>query len=477
MAIRRIVRGFWLVALAAASAGDAMAQALAPDPAGGSAVVASEAVPRAVLGGVAFDAVTGDPLPHVVLDAGSRSTRTDSLGRFTIAHLSAARVVTARAPGYRPVRLDLGMASHTGGWVARFAMEPEPPPPGCDGYFPFGAQVLVRDALTGLAPEGLVVLRVQQDSLSSQDFESAAPGDSSTYLMATLEGSRFGPHQRSDSPLELQVVAPGYSPWYRTDVELTPSPCGFAMTDVIPVWLLPTGTPSLGRLWGLRPGRNGESSVAGSELVPDGDLRGIVYDAETGDPIEHASVRFGEVGNLTDASGAFVLHRLPQIEDTLVAMFIGFERTTVPLPLTHRPSRGIAARLALHRRTRTTSCEALSMFGVRVRVRDALTGRAPVGPISLFVRQDSVSGWAFSAADGTGDFASLLASLQPATVGSYRYPDSPVNAEVAAPGYAMWRRTGFDLPRQGCGSALTDPVTVWLLPVVAQPETDGGEER
>lgn len=465
----RFVRSLALIAAVSMSAVEAFGQA--PDTLEGSAVVASGAVPRGVLRGVAFDAVTGDPLPHVVVDAGSRRATTDSLGRFTIPHLSAARVVTARVHGFRPIDLDLGTVSETGGWVARFAMHRTPDALPCEGYAPFRARVLVRDALTGLSPDGLVVLRVQQDTLSALDFETATPQDSSVLLTATLGGSWSGPHRRSDSPLELQVVAPGYSSWFRTDVELKPTGCDTALTNLIPVWLLPTGPPSRGDLWGLRPGWNGESSVAGSDLVPDGQVRGIVYDAETGDPIEGASVTFGRVGNLTNAAGVFVLHELPETADTLIAEFIGYRRATVPLRIARRPVRGIVARLALHRSTMSRPCEAFGYYGVRVEVRDALTGRAPVGPISLFVRQDSVAGWDLARSDGVDEFAGLLGSLQPATLGRFRYPESPITAEVAVPGYATWRRTGFDLPREGCGSALTDPIPVWLLPLVSPTGT------
>lgn len=205
-----------------------------------------------------------------------------------------------------------------------------------------------------------------------------------------------------------------------------------------------------------------ESVAVASHVVEPGEVRGVVFDAETGDPIEGAQVRYGNVGVVTDPVGGFHLSDVPAETTILIAEFIGYRRNQVELGPAGRHA-GHVVRFAMEKRLPDFGCDGNYSFGVRVKVRDALTGQAPIGHVVLRVRQDSLVVWAMKSVESRAEWVYLNALLGPAGFGPHERSTSPLEAEVGAPGYAAWNRGGIVLTPGSCGGALTEVYPVWLL--------------
>jgi hypothetical protein len=155
-----------------------------------------------------------------------------------------------------------------------------------------------------------------------------------------------------------------------------------------------------------------------SSGVQPGEIRGVVIDAETGEPLEGAQVYLENTmrGALTDSSGRF------HIEDVPDGSHVRFDPW---------------------------------FTGIRVAVRDVLTGRAPATPAALRVTRDSIVDW---------DLAHAVdASALGLGAGSGR---GTFTVEVAADGYARWYREDVRVEGE-CAPSVT--LNVWLIPVDPEP--------
>jgi hypothetical protein len=189
-----------------------------------------------------FDRNTGEPLEgaQVLLEGLGKGNLTDSSGHFTIHELELGdHTLLAQYMDYGQVRVPMHVRSADEGWVARFSL----PRSGRKWPCPlvtFGFTVVVRDALTGVAPIGNVALRVGQDSLRTWAFGEGEVRDTAVVLSAYLAPIQPGVVPRSSSPVEVEVAALGYSLWWRDDVKAEFGECSAQLdTDPIHVWLLP----------------------------------------------------------------------------------------------------------------------------------------------------------------------------------------------------------------------------------------------
>lgn len=135
-----------------------------------------------------------------------------------------------------------------------------------------------------------------------------------------------------------------------------------------------------------------------SRAVEPGVLVGRVTDVETGDPINGAYVRLGAPPNvvLSDENGFFRLQpEIPaatQLE--LYVAFIGYYRMQDTVVWV--PTMGMAVEASLRKRTPVELCDMVCgeegcAGGVRVLVRDVLSGAAPDAEITLIVQSRQVS--------------------------------------------------------------------------------------
>ena len=208
----------------------------------GSSIVESTAVTAGQLGGSVYDAASGKPIHRAWILAGSRGAFTDSAGVFLVSNVPPETTyATIEAVGYRKLEVELPDVSEDAGRVARIAMESSAVTFPCEGAFTYGVVVEVRDALTGQAPRGVVVLRARQDSLQGSDEATAEPEDQSLVLIARLGSQDFGPHGRPDASIDAEVTAEGYAPWTRTGIVIQPGRCGEGAKR-FRVWLLPTAS-------------------------------------------------------------------------------------------------------------------------------------------------------------------------------------------------------------------------------------------
>ncbi len=202
-----------------------------------SFVAVSTAVSGGQLGGSVYDAVSGEPVPRASVVAGGRGTFSDSAGLFLVP--AGTSRATIEAIGYETIELALPSARPGAGWVARIAMKSSAVSFPCEGVFTYGVVAEVRDALTGRAPHGSVVLHARQDSLEGFEEATADPEDESLVLVARLGAQAFGPHGRPQAPIEAELTADGYAPWTQTGIRIEPGRCGGG-TKRFQVWLLPT---------------------------------------------------------------------------------------------------------------------------------------------------------------------------------------------------------------------------------------------
>lgn len=199
-----------------------------------------------------------------------------------------------------------------------------------------------------------------------------------------------------------------------------------------------------------------------SSAVPQGEIRGIVIDAETGDPIEGAQVYLENTqrGALTDSSGHFHIRDVPYGPHVLVAERLAYASARVSVQIPPR-GRGIAARFALHPQpiagTIDYVCGCRPPCGtVQVVVRDVLTSRAPPSPVALRVTRDSILDWDLGHVQDAGALRLAAGSGE----GTFA-------VEVAADGYAPWYREDVRVEGEKCPPSVT--LSVWLIPVAPEP--------
>ena len=201
-----------------------------------------------------------------------------------------------------------------------------------------------------------------------------------------------------------------------------------------------------------------ESQAVRSFVVPSREIRGIVLDAATGKPLSDAQVFVEQTtrGALTDSSGRFVVRDVPAGPHGLVARRIAYASTRVTVEVDEES--GWAVRFSLAP-SMIVNCGLIVCAGechsITVYVWDVLTGRPPTAPVALRVSQDTLVYWDQGQADSTARALRLSAG----------FGDGRFTVEVAARGYAPWRRSGVWVERGECGPPVRKPLQVWLLPV------------
>lgn len=198
-----------------------------------------------------------------------------------------------------------------------------------------------------------------------------------------------------------------------------------------------------------------ESDATRSEAVPAGVIRGLVIDGDTGLPIARAitELRGRQIGSLADSAGRFNIPNVPDGRYELMASSLGYQEAVVSIDV--RSPQGVAARFVLRPRD-WVDCEYVSVRGVRVTVRDVLTGRAPETATALRVTNGRDRWWALANAEAAA-----------AALGLYtQVGGGPLQVEVAAEGYAPWY-SSVTAPRPSGGCRVPDTgyqFDVWLLP-------------
>ena len=141
---------------------------------------------------------------------------------------------------------------------------------------------------------------------------------------------------------------------------------------------------------------------------------------------------------------------------------LGYRKVELALP-PPAVEDGWVARVAMESSAVLFRCEGMFTYGVRVEVRDALTGQAPRRRVVLRARQDSLEGFDEATGDLEDESLALLAPLGAQSFGPHGRPEAPIEAELTADGYAPWRQDGIVIHPGYCGGG-TKSFRVWLLP-------------
>jgi len=203
-------------------------------PSSESEVIRSYAVAAGFVAGIVLDSETGRPIAgaQVTLSGKAIGALSDSAGHFNIQNVPPGDLeLAADLIGYGSVLLRVG-AGAPEGVVARFVLHPRARVE-CEGLTYRRVGATVRDALTGLAPATATALRVSNAHDRWWDLGTAEPGADRLNLAVLPDGG----------PLNIEVVAEGHTPWYRSGVETTAVTSGSCRgaTDLrLNVWLLPT---------------------------------------------------------------------------------------------------------------------------------------------------------------------------------------------------------------------------------------------
>lgn len=236
---------------------------------------------------------------------------------------------------------------------------------------------------------------------------------------------------------------------------MRPRPAWANLTHCVAAGLL-VGNAALGQAPEQAKRTAPGSDAVRSWVVPEGEVRGIVIDADSGEPVEGAQVFAMEtqVGALTDSRGRFVLRGLPRGTYVIAARSSGYVEARVSIDMV--PQVGWAARFSLHR-SDLRNC-GLVVCGddcgsVAVHARDAMTGLAPTVPVALRVSRGSDRYWDFATGE-PGDSVIRVAAGR----GS-----GPFAVEVAAAGYEPWYVDEVIVELDECGGSRSDPLHAWLL--------------
>ena len=190
--------------------------------------------------------------------------------------------------------------------------------------------------------------------------------------------------------------------------------------------------------------------------VPRGEIVGVVVDAETGTPIDHAMVAIVMPGGTvyTDSSGRFRL-RVPLARSTMRAMRFGYGTATLDVPA--RADSGLFATFALRSqpiRLCNVSIGGSLAPGVIVVAHDALMGETLRGTISV-VAQDGTYRDSVAAQPNSDGRTRIAAALN--RPGHY-------DVTVRGVGYKPWHGTASTRPDSYCGGFEPATMHAWLVP-------------
>lgn len=204
--------------------------------------------------------------------------------------------------------------------------------------------------------------------------------------------------------------------------------------------------------------------------LPTGTIRGVVRCIRRDEPLANVMLQFAgtTVGTVSDSQGRFSLVAPDTGRFVLVVRKIGYRNVSRTIEL--GPGAGLDLQVRLNwewvdTRHWVDPAHALPIAAIKVRVRDALTRRAPETPVVVLrVAAGAVSDFAVSERAATGELADYGLLLH---AGEAIPDQSPFEIEVFAPGYQVWRGiSGRRVPPATAGGtpSIRHVYHVWLLP-------------
>ena len=199
----------------------------------------SRAVPALVVAGVAYDADTGAPIQAAQINIRGTQTGalTDRLGRFRLRVPSGGTLpLVVQLIGYDAREATIPVYDDRGTLVEIGLRQHRVPMCGnvvCAGPFGcYAVEAIVRDVLTGVAPNGPVVMRVRGTTASDSTVVEGRAGEESVHLGAASGLADPGPY-------EVEVMAEGYAPWRARGVRR--DECSRVESNPLRIWLFPEG--------------------------------------------------------------------------------------------------------------------------------------------------------------------------------------------------------------------------------------------
>ena len=198
------------------------------------------------------------------------------------------------------------------------------------------------------------------------------------------------------------------------------------------------------------------SQLVRSASVDAGVIEGVVVDASNGEPLANAEVWLKEGdARVVAADGTFRLSGTRRVYEAIVSR-LGYERIYTSVDLS--ADSGHAAVFAAMP-SAVIACPSQSEAGataaIMVRIRDALTGRAPSGEVTLSVHGPSGR----FVVTGVSDSTVLVLQAGAWAEGTY-------SVEVHAPQRSPWTNREVRVTEDPlCGGPFTTLLPVWLLPL------------
>ena len=200
-----------------------------------------------------------------------------------------------------------------------------------------------------------------------------------------------------------------------------------------------------------------------SSKVPAGELVGVVVDEQNGEPLARARVtatdKYYNAGANssveTDSAGRF---RVTVPREAAAVRVEHTQRPPTFLPLDWNRDSGLVAVVALQRPV-ILPCmvvvSTLSLPGVDIRARDAMTGAGPLVPVTITVSSGTFRDSLVVNVDSLGRVSRDIA------------PDRPgfYHVTVRALGYRDWTGAAATRPRPGCAGQFIPAIFhAWLTP-------------
>ncbi len=198
---------------------------------------------------------------------------------------------------------------------------------------------------------------------------------------------------------------------------------------------------------------------ASSPRVASLTISGIVVDVTDGKPLfASVGLRGTSYGVLTDSLGRFTL-KAPRAGKLLLAVSkIGYR--TAQDTIEFRAEGGLIAQVGLQL---DADCESMVPPGMKIMVRDLVTGLAPATPVRVRIQSDTFVAETDRGATTINPDRSI-AHLSFA-VGSELPTHGPFDVEVIANGYVTWKASNVLMVLDQCGRDRQPTLRAWLMPI------------
>ena len=195
--------------------------------------------------GIVIDAYWGDPMPSAQIiyrdtqhPEKSIGAVTDAEGHFHLKGLPPRSVVlhaTRIGDLADTMRVDGGSGQFILFALRRQAMHtcalPVSSPKSMES--PFAISVYVRDARTSKAPRAPITFSLRDGKFVDSETIQLRDSPADSVLLGAARGR--------DGVYDLEILAPGYKPWFLKKVRPIVSDCDGFLGRVLPAWLIPTG--------------------------------------------------------------------------------------------------------------------------------------------------------------------------------------------------------------------------------------------